>query len=205
MAFGILFVCSANVCRSPLAETVARRSVGEDHATEIEFASAGVRARTDSEPCPVSARWRTPRRRQLPAHTSRPVTPDLARSADLIVAMDRETTGQLLTLSPGLRPRTFTLLEVVTLIGVVERPASATERPGNSPGGNGLHWLAHELDSARGLVPVLRQEGGRPRWRAQLSPFDIPDVHRTSWSHRQVLPTVAAETRKLVGSVLDLL
>lgn len=40
----ILFVCTGNTCRSPLAEAIARKMATERGLTDLEFASAGTSA-----------------------------------------------------------------------------------------------------------------------------------------------------------------
>jgi protein-tyrosine-phosphatase len=42
MSFHILFVCSGNTCRSPLAEAVARRLMDEEGIQNVEISSAGT-------------------------------------------------------------------------------------------------------------------------------------------------------------------
>jgi protein-tyrosine-phosphatase len=49
----ILFVCRGNTCRSPFAEGLARRLAAE-RGLDVEFASAGEKAR-DGDPCPPDA------------------------------------------------------------------------------------------------------------------------------------------------------
>ncbi len=54
--FGILFVCTGNQCRSPVAEVLARRLLderfGSEHAVRFDVSSAGTQA-VRGEPIPV--------------------------------------------------------------------------------------------------------------------------------------------------------
>jgi protein-tyrosine phosphatase len=82
----ILFVCTGNTCRSPLAEAAARRIFG-DH-DDLEF-SAGVAA-ADGAPASNHAQFVARDRGDgLGAHRSRALDPDLAADADLILTMTR--------------------------------------------------------------------------------------------------------------------
>jgi protein-tyrosine phosphatase len=55
----ILFVCTGNMCRSPSAELLLKKRLGEEGISGVEVASArkrGARApRTPSRPCAGSA------------------------------------------------------------------------------------------------------------------------------------------------------
>ena len=83
----ILFVCTGNTCRSPLAEVAARRIFG-DH-DDLEFSSAGVAA-ADGAPASNHAQFVARDRGDgLGAHRSRALDPDLAADADLILTMTR--------------------------------------------------------------------------------------------------------------------
>jgi protein-tyrosine phosphatase len=83
----VLFLCTGNTCRSPLAEVIARRAaVQRDLA--IVFGSAGVAATSGA---PASEGAEIVARRHgldLGSHRARLLTPDAARAADLILAME---------------------------------------------------------------------------------------------------------------------
>ncbi|WP_166376072.1 hypothetical protein [Aeromicrobium phragmitis] len=112
MAFRILVVCTANVCRSPLAAGLLRRRL-DSGAFVVE--SAGIRAldggRTDAN---VVQRL-TRRGIHLPDLAARQLTPDIARQADLILTATRDHRGDVLEVFPGALRRTFTLLEFAAL------------------------------------------------------------------------------------------
>jgi protein-tyrosine phosphatase len=85
--FNILFVCTGNTCRSPLAEAIARREIERRGWGQVRVSSAGIAAR---EGDPVSDHALAVGRRHglpLEAHRSRPLTGELASWADLILAM----------------------------------------------------------------------------------------------------------------------
>ncbi|HWD43239.1 MAG TPA: low molecular weight phosphotyrosine protein phosphatase, partial [Actinomycetota bacterium] len=43
-AFGVLFVCTGNICRSPTAEALARRELARYPGAPIQLSSAGSHA-----------------------------------------------------------------------------------------------------------------------------------------------------------------
>jgi protein-tyrosine-phosphatase len=85
--FNILFVCTGNTCRSPLAEGIARAELARRGWQHVHAASAGVAARpgdgASEFAVSVAARHGVP----LDAHRSQPLTRERVEWADLILAM----------------------------------------------------------------------------------------------------------------------
>jgi protein-tyrosine-phosphatase len=85
--FNILFVCTGNTCRSPLAEGIARDELARRGWRHVRVASAGLAARRGSGASPeavtVAGRYGI----DLSGHASQPLTRELAAWADLILAM----------------------------------------------------------------------------------------------------------------------
>ncbi len=86
--FRVLFVCTGNTCRSPLAEAAFRQVLGPE-AARFEIGSAGVAAR-DGDPASDGTR-RVARAAGLDvsAHRARRLTSALARGVDLVFVMER--------------------------------------------------------------------------------------------------------------------
>jgi protein-tyrosine phosphatase len=85
--YRLLFVCTGNTCRSPLAEALARRELERRGWAQVEVASAGVAASRGS---PASEGARNAAKRHhldLGVHRSRPLEADLVSEADLILVM----------------------------------------------------------------------------------------------------------------------
>lgn len=84
--FRILFVCTGNTCRSPLAAVALRAELGSD-ADQVELGSAGTAASTGQPASEGTLRIAAAEGFDLGRHRSRPLTPQLARSADLVFVM----------------------------------------------------------------------------------------------------------------------
>lgn len=85
--YNILFVCTGNTCRSPLAAVIARRLLEERDWRHVEVASAGIAA---SEGFPATENGVLVAEEQgldLSGHRTRPLTPELVQWADLILGM----------------------------------------------------------------------------------------------------------------------
>lgn len=113
----VLCVCTANQCRSPMAEVLLRRAL-EERGVDAHVASAGsldggVAASGGS------VRAMAARRLDLSAHRSRRMTADDVAAADLVVCMARRHAREAVVLHPPAWPRTFTLKDLVRRGGAV--------------------------------------------------------------------------------------
>jgi len=108
----VLFVCTGNTCRSPLAEGLARKLLAERIGCPPEelpahgfwMLSAGVAAFGGSPASPESADVAAEFGADLLAHRSRPVNPQLLAAADDIIAMTRSHAYSLAANYPDLGP-----------------------------------------------------------------------------------------------------
>ncbi|MGY1769933.1 arsenate reductase/protein-tyrosine-phosphatase family protein [Blastococcus sp. SYSU D00813] len=121
----LLFVCTGNLCRSPVAERLmfarAARSLAESpELARVEVVSAGVHAEAGTRMDPHSARALQALGGDPADFASQRLTAELARSADLVLTMTREHRQAALGLNPrGLR-RTFTLAEAADLVQLAD-------------------------------------------------------------------------------------
>src|SRR5256714_15304045 len=83
----VLFVCTGNTCRSPLAEAIARKISIERGLQEVEVASAGTSAWDGAPASDGSLLVGMERNMDLSAHRAQSLNRDLVRDADLILAM----------------------------------------------------------------------------------------------------------------------
>ncbi len=123
MPIGVIFVCSANICRSPMAKGVFRamvRRAGLEQAFTID--SAGTMEGHDGEPAAPLARAAAGRRGyDISDHRSRALTnEDLERFA-LPLGMDRSHLAAMRWMAPrNLADRPQLLLKFAPQIGVLE-------------------------------------------------------------------------------------
>lgn len=85
--FNILFVCTGNTCRSPMAEAVTRAELGRRGWRHVEVASAGVAALDGAYASEAAIRATGKQGIDLRGHRSRSLSPELLDWADLILAM----------------------------------------------------------------------------------------------------------------------
>lgn len=83
----VLFVCTGNTCRSPLAEATARKLAAEKGLKAVTFASAGTGAYGGAAASEGAVLVALERGLDLSSHQSRPLSPELVEESDLILCM----------------------------------------------------------------------------------------------------------------------
>lgn len=85
----VLFVCTGNICRSPLAEALLRRDLLQRGVEDVEVTSAGTGA-WDGAPASEGAYLvALEHGLDLSGHQARPLTKKLVGQSDLILTMSR--------------------------------------------------------------------------------------------------------------------
>ncbi len=101
--FRLLFVCTGNTCRSPMAEAIARRRIEQLGWAQVQVSSAGVGAWDGSPASGGAVRAAERSGLDLSTHTSTYLTPELVDSSDLILTMSASHVMRALELGAGER------------------------------------------------------------------------------------------------------
>ena len=83
----LLFVCTGNTCRSPLAEVIARHMIAERAIPDVTVGSAGTSAWVDSTASDGALLVALEQGLDLGDHRSRPLAQDLVNTAQIILTM----------------------------------------------------------------------------------------------------------------------
>jgi sulfate adenylyltransferase len=107
----VLFVCTANICRSPSAEALARAAGPGD----VEFRSAGTHAR-GGEPINPEMVAVLPAGLETSTFRSRRLTPEMVEAADLVVTMEAAHRELVLDEVPAAFRKVFTFGQLARAI-----------------------------------------------------------------------------------------
>jgi protein-tyrosine phosphatase len=108
----LLFVCSGNTCRSPLAEAVGKKLLESALPEGVAVSSAGTAAMDGAAASALSLAVAKNHDLDLQGHRSRLLSATLVRESDLIVALaagHRDTIG---IIQPGALQYTFLLSDL---------------------------------------------------------------------------------------------
>ena len=115
----ILFVCTGNVCRSPMAEGLFRH-VTKD-SSQFQVLSAGVGAVEGQPPSAFAVRALREMGLDISGQRSRSLTPQLVEQSDLIIGMTHSHVDTISVLFPWAAEKTFLLREFDETLEPFER------------------------------------------------------------------------------------
>jgi protein-tyrosine-phosphatase len=107
--FGVLFVCTGNICRSPTAEAIARRELGRYPGVPLRVSSAGSHALEGNPAASRSLLAAAARGAALEAHHARELTRRRVRAAGLVLCMAAEHRPFVLSYDRSAARRTLVL------------------------------------------------------------------------------------------------
>ncbi|MBT2231274.1 low molecular weight phosphatase family protein [Nonomuraea sp. NEAU-A123] len=163
--FRILFVCTGNICRSPLAERLARSALGPS----FQVTSAGTHAEPGKEMNERTRRTLLRLGGDPSGFVSRPLTTEVVAAADLVLTATSAHRAESVTMHLPAAGRTFTIVE----FGALTRAVAPTAITCHHDAVRRAHALVDEVRTLRGLVPVDRPDildpMGGTRWHHRVA------------------------------------
>jgi len=86
----VLFVCTGNTCRSPMAQGILKKMLKDKGVGNLEVTSAGTHGLPNAPASLFAMQVASQRGIDLSRHRSRRLTPEMIEQADLVLAMSPE-------------------------------------------------------------------------------------------------------------------
>lgn len=150
-AFSILFVCTGNTCRSPLAEVIMRRALDEAGVKNVAVCSAGTAAADGARPSKSARVAAKQMDLSLSGFRSRQLTRRRVLSADLILTMAMTQREEIARRWPEAAEKTFVISEFS------RSNRKAIEDPMGQPEEAYLRCASDLSDEAEKLVGRIRR------------------------------------------------
>lgn len=126
--FSVLFVCTGNICRSPMAERLLLARLAATGNRTITVASAGTRAVVGWPIDDAAALVLRELGGDDQGHVARQLTSDMLQRADLVLTASAEHRARILREAPALMRRAFTMREFARLGADVTGAAPDADR-----------------------------------------------------------------------------
>ncbi|MCS7258189.1 MAG: low molecular weight protein arginine phosphatase [candidate division WOR-3 bacterium] len=113
-SFTILFVCSGNSCRSPMAEALMKKILNEEKPQfpiKIRTASCGTIALNNMPPSENAVKVLSEYGIDLTGHRTRRISKSAIKNADLILVMEKAHKEKILEIMPNAQTKTFLISE----------------------------------------------------------------------------------------------
>src|SRR6266566_4019026 len=151
----ILFVCTGNVCRSPMAEGILRHAL--EGRGDYRVMSAGLGAMEGQPPSPYAVQAVRELGIDISNLRSRAATPELIHQADYIIGMTHHHIETVMLLYPQAAEKTFLLREFDETLDLFEKDIS------DPIGGSYEVYLNCRDQIEQGIASLLRFiEQGEP-------------------------------------------
>ncbi|MGK7345963.1 MAG: low molecular weight protein-tyrosine-phosphatase [Candidatus Nitrospinota bacterium M3_3B_026] len=150
-----LFVCTGNLCRSPMAEYLTQAELAALGAPDVLVESAGTLGLEGAPAARPAVALLRKLGIDMSGHRARELTPEMLAEADLVVVMEKGHMADVLAMAPSARDK-------VVLMGTLAGDGAGEEIP--DPLGHDEEFFQKTFETihkaARRLAERLSEEGG---------------------------------------------
>ncbi len=122
IVYNIVFVCTANSCRSPMAEGILKSLIKQKGLKNVSVSSCGTIQNSGFPATPNAILAISELGYSIRNHRSKSITKKILKDADLFLCMENLHKRHILKLEPNLQDRTFLLTEFAGKHGEILDP-----------------------------------------------------------------------------------
>jgi protein-tyrosine phosphatase len=203
VTFEVLVVCSANVCRSPMAGAVLREVfAGAGLDDQVRVRTYGENATVGAQMCPemVARAKRRLRTGSLAQHLACQLVPERVEEADLVLTTDRGVRAIVIRSSPAAHPRTFTLRQARELAALCRKEIGGALLALDDPE-TAMRSFVAEMNQLRGMTDAPHIESrrlrARPWVKVAVHSHDVPDAHQAKGLHSLTADLLISSAQEL--------
>lgn len=145
----VLFVCTGNLCRSPMAEYMLQHKLGQRGVDSVLVESAGTLAMEGAPPSRKAAMELQSHGIDITGHRARPLSGDMIKEADMVVVMELYHKEAVLSLAPE-------ALDKVVMLGELANGNTGAEIP--DPLGHDSAFFAKTFETINKAIEKLADE-----------------------------------------------
>jgi len=162
----LLFVCTGNICRSPMAEGITRAAIERNHPerpVSLEVASAGIAGLDGEEPTSEAVRAMEERGIDIRGYEAQTVSRKETVESDLVMVMEERHKSHVSALAGRAVVPVFLLLKLAEAVQVVLKAED-----------HGLDRVG-PLESLESVVSVATVMERNDSWELPLHQYEVAD------------------------------
>lgn len=162
----LLFVCTGNICRSPMAEGIARAATERNYLerpVSVEIASAGIAGLDGEEPTPEAVQAMEERGIDIRGYEAQTVSRKDTAESDLVMVMEERQKAHVSALAGSTVVPVFLLLKLAEAVQVVLKAED-----------HGLDRVG-PLESLESVVSVATVMERNDSWELSSHQYELAD------------------------------
>jgi len=178
--FRLLIVCTGNICRSPMAQTIIEERFRKNGISAVSVESAGTFAHVGEDMTDEVKISLVNQGYKVLKHVAQQVTPELVANSDLILTATEEHRAEIVRLYTKANRNTFTIKELSNILAFMNDPACEVE-----------------IETSSILKEKVRIASSNRGYPESLESLDLEDPYQQG---QQVFDVTLRELEPLLGS-----
>jgi protein-tyrosine-phosphatase len=187
----ILFVCTGNICRSPMAVGLARAAIERDYpemSGNLSFSSAGVAALDGNAPTREAVEVMMERGIDISDHRAIRVTRNIVEASDLVLTMEEAQKRLIEVTAGGAGPPVSLIIELGEAAGKLLEASD---------------WMRSPTGGLQELLRNAREVESHKTSMRKKSKYEVPDpIGMPAGEYRRVVVVMEEPIEKILRALI---